>query len=611
MLRSLPWLLVALIITSLLPPPTATNASAAPPDLSAEAADRGEFFGMVGRDPRYTLDVDGHVIAPEAPADFLDRMAADIAGLGARWIRIEFHAETNGGDGAGFIDYDKYDYFIRVIAPRHGLKVLALLNSGIVAEGDPYYSLLRLDDPADGAGAEPDDRSNNYIRVFSDRAREIAAHYRDAIAAYEIFNEPNVNVHKLQVTNGAAQEIDPERFGTLAISTAMAIKRVQPRARVVLGGLLHGAPVEKPGRIPSDYLAEVYQAPRVQWFYTTRPLGAEILFPWEAVALHPYDLSVEDVETHVREVKARLVSVGDDTSRIWITEIGMQAEPPPIRSHWLMAPTLQEQQQAAYLTAVYSRLLALPDMVERVFWFKYEDFREQGLPRNWGLVRLRETGGGQYDPALVPYPRKAAYAAYQRLARPSALPIAPRDRAAPAPEGRAFSQTGHAISGAFLRYWEVNGGLAQFGLPRTAPFRQGGRLVQYFERARFEWYPEYAGTPNEVQLGLLGQHLVGERPARSGVPPRSGPNTRYFPETRHNLSNGFKAYWEQNGGLRLFGLPLTEEYRERNPADGREYTVQYFERARFEYHPEFRGTPYEVQLGLLGNQILAEQFWYR
>jgi hypothetical protein len=29
--------------------------------------------------------------------------------------------------------------------------------------------------------------------------------------------------------------------------------------------------------------------------------------------------------------------------------------------------------------------------------------------------------------------------------------------------------------------------------------------------------------------------------------------------------------------------------------------VQYFERNRFEYHPENVGTDYEVQLGLIGN----------
>jgi subtilisin family serine protease len=74
----------------------------------------------------------------------------------------------------------------------------------------------------------------------------------------------------------------------------------------------------------------------------------------------------------------------------------------------------------------------------------------------------------------------------------------------------------------------------------------------------------------------------------------------FFRETRHTLGGGFRTFWEEHGGLEIFGFPISEEFRELNAADGRTYTVQYFERARFEYHPEHRGTPYEVQLGLLG-----------
>jgi hypothetical protein len=51
--------------------------------------------------------------------------------------------------------------------------------------------------------------------------------------------------------------------------------------------------------------------------------------------------------------------------------------------------------------------------------------------------------------------------------------------------------------------------------------------------------------------------------------------------------------------------------REVNPGDGITYTVQYFERARFEYHPEYAGTEYEVLLGLLGNEMLRERSWIR
>ncbi|MDW7982192.1 MAG: glycosyl hydrolase family 18 protein [Thermomicrobium sp.] len=81
---------------------------------------------------------------------------------------------------------------------------------------------------------------------------------------------------------------------------------------------------------------------------------------------------------------------------------------------------------------------------------------------------------------------------------------------------------------------------------------------------------------------------------------QSSPERRYFPETGHSLSYGFKAFWERSGGLPVFGYPLTEEFSENNPDLGRPLTVQYFERQRFEYHPELAGTPYEVQLGRLG-----------
>ncbi len=76
----------------------------------------------------------------------------------------------------------------------------------------------------------------------------------------------------------------------------------------------------------------------------------------------------------------------------------------------------------------------------------------------------------------------------------------------------------------------------------------------------------------------------------------------YFRETGHSLSGVFRKYWEQQGGLAVFGFPISEEFIEVSATDGQLYTVQYFERNRFEYHPEKAGTEYEVLLGLLGSE---------
>ncbi len=83
---------------------------------------------------------------------------------------------------------------------------------------------------------------------------------------------------------------------------------------------------------------------------------------------------------------------------------------------------------------------------------------------------------------------------------------------------------------------------------------------------------------------------------------------RYFAETGHTLSGPFLTFWQKNGGLSLLGFSWTEPFEELNPNDGKRYLVQYFERARFEYHPE-APEPYKIQLTLLGTDNLKLRGW--
>jgi len=86
---------------------------------------------------------------------------------------------------------------------------------------------------------------------------------------------------------------------------------------------------------------------------------------------------------------------------------------------------------------------------------------------------------------------------------------------------------------------------------------------------------------------------------------------RYYPQTGHTLGGTFYTYWKAHGGLPIFGYPISEEFQEKNPDDGKTYTVQYFERNRFEYHPENKGTAFEVLLGLLGTDLCRRKGWVR
>jgi hypothetical protein len=80
-----------------------------------------------------------------------------------------------------------------------------------------------------------------------------------------------------------------------------------------------------------------------------------------------------------------------------------------------------------------------------------------------------------------------------------------------------------------------------------------------------------------------------------------------FPESGKAVCGHFLEYWAANGGMARHGLPLTDEFTEANSATGQRYAVQYFERARFEYHPG-NAPPYDVQLGLLGLEQFAPRY---
>src|SRR5262245_59770524 len=149
---------------------------------------------------------------------------------------------------------------------------------------------------------------------------------------------------------------------------------------------------------------------------------------------------------------------------------------------------------------------------------------------------------------------------------------------------RYFSQTGHYLRGAFRAFWERSGGVPIFGYPIPEEYygRSDGRIVQYFERSRFELRVQ--DNQAIVELGLLGREVTQGRDFPRVAPVPSNNFRRYFPETGHTLKGLFKTTWDTRGGQRIFGMPISEEIGE-VLQDGLVHTVQYFERSRFELWP--------------------------
>jgi hypothetical protein len=79
---------------------------------------------------------------------------------------------------------------------------------------------------------------------------------------------------------------------------------------------------------------------------------------------------------------------------------------------------------------------------------------------------------------------------------------------------------------------------------------------------------------------------------------------RCFPETGFCISGRIREFWEQNGGLAVFGLPLAPQQQE--TLEGQTVQAQWFERVRLELHPE-NAQPYDVLLGRLGVDRVTQQ----
>jgi hypothetical protein len=182
----------------------------------------------------------------------------------------------------------------------------------------------------------------------------------------------------------------------------------------------------------------------------------------------------------------------------------------------------------------------------------------------------------------------------------SFVPVAPAQAVG---DARCFKETGRCIFASFRRFWEQNGGIRIFGLPiqdQIATTIQGRRATsQLFERARFEQFTDVRFAP--VMLGRVGAEALSLR----GIDwrefsPSYDPNAvargdcRLYSQTDHAVCYAFRDFFNRNGGVRIFGLPISDEIVEGDRV------VQWFERARFEAGT-FAGAG--VELGLLGYEI--------
>lgn len=218
------------------------------------------------------------------------------------------------------------------------------------------------------------------------------------IVAYQVWNEPNFRGYWHGRT-------DPASYVRFVKTTRRALRRDDPRARIVLAALAetrHGMSVD-------EYLRGIYRVP-----------GAMAHF--DVVALNAFARTSAAAIGGVRRVRAIMDAHGDRWTRIWVTEIGWATGGPasPLRvTHSRQASlvrvflrTLRARSRRARIGAVY--VFVVQDRRRRIGegnWFgPYTGlFSVTGQPKRAWYAFTKLTGGTadvRLDPAPPPIQRR-------------------------------------------------------------------------------------------------------------------------------------------------------------------------------------------------------------
>jgi hypothetical protein len=178
---------------------------------------------------------------------------------------------------------------------------------------------------------------------------------------------------------------------------------------------------------------------------------------------------------------------------------------------------------------------------------------------------------------------------WQRLA----LGVLP-SMAAPshAPGALSVPHARHSVAPPFVATYRRLGPYL-LGQPVTEAYREAEVLTQDFEHLRLQ---VRQGHVVAAHLGaeVYPYESTGGRDPFGRAAPAMSPR-RYFRQTGHAVQGEFLRFWEAHDGTALFGAPISDIVFDPNgDGSGRVYAMQWFEKARLEWHPETRDPHFTV-----------------
>ncbi len=341
-------------------PQPETGSTVEPTAISATV--EGQTEGETGSEQETGQPTPEPTTPPTTTPDFMDVMTSPDYGMqafmwwrpevahrdlglirdaGFRWVKQDFAWREIEGAAKGAFDWSRPDRIVERAHDGFGLKILARVDR------QPGWA-----NPNCTGGGEMGPPQN--MQDYADFLYAMASRYKGRIAAYSIWNEPNL------AREWCNQPPNPAEYVEMLRVAYNAIKSADPNAIVISAGL---SPTGGPMPVAMndvEYLRGMYEA-----------MGGNSQGYFDMLGAHapgfkaPPEVSPDEVEANpdlygrgrwftfrrVEDLRAVMEEYGDGNRRVAILEMGWTTDPRPDSPYNWHAVT--PEQQADYLVRAY------------------------------------------------------------------------------------------------------------------------------------------------------------------------------------------------------------------------------------------------------------------
>jgi polysaccharide biosynthesis protein PslG len=257
--------------------------------------------------------------------------------MGFGWVKQKFAWRDIEGQVKGHYDWYRPDYIVSAVE-NAGLKLVVRIDR------QPLWSVDGLAEAEITENQPPLD-----LQDFTDFCGELAGRYTGRIAAYQVWNEPNLS------REWGEKAPDPAHYTALLRGCYLAIKAADPDAIVISAGL---APTGDPPPVAvpdTDFLQAMYEAGAGDYFdvlgvnapgYNAPPEVS----PQEAEESEVYGRGRWFTFRRVEDIRAIMVANGDAAKQVAILEMGWTTDEVNAGYAW---HRVSEAEQADYLVRAY------------------------------------------------------------------------------------------------------------------------------------------------------------------------------------------------------------------------------------------------------------------